>query len=447
MFSRILVANRGEIAIRIIRACRELGVQTVAIFSEADAESLHTKLADDAICVGPALAARSYLDMANIVSAAQVSKAEAIHPGYGFLAENATFVEVVQQSGLAFIGPPPSAIEAMGHKSQAKKTMRAAGISVVPGSDGAVDAKTAVRVAEEIGYPLIIKASAGGGGRGMRVVQGPKELEDAMATAQAEAGAAFGDAEVYLERYIEEPRHVEIQVMADTHGNVVHLGERDCSIQRRHQKLIEESPSLALTPELRERMGEAAVAAARAVGYASAGTVEFLVTPEREFYFMEMNTRIQVEHPVTEMVTSMDIIKDQIRIAAGEALGYTQQDVSFAGHAIEFRINAEDPERGFMPQPGLVELFVPPGGPGVRVDSHLYSGYRVPPYYDSLLAKLIVWGRDRKEAIDRGLRALDEFIITGVPTTIPFHLKVLDNAFFRRGEVYTNFIARRVLSE
>jgi acetyl-CoA carboxylase biotin carboxylase subunit len=447
MFSKLLIANRGEIAVRVIRACRELGVETVAIYSEADADSLHAKLADRAIKVGPPPAAQSYLNMAAIVSAAQISGAEAIHPGYGFLAENAVFVEVVEQSGLTFVGPSPKAIEAMGHKSTAKQTMKAAGVPVVPGSDGPVDEKNAARVAADIGFPLIVKASAGGGGRGMRVVHSAEELARAVATAQAEAGAAFGNAEVYLERYIEEPRHVEIQVMADGHGTTLHLGERDCSIQRRHQKLIEESPSPALTPELRARMGDAAVAAAKAVDYLSAGTVEFLLAPEGDFYFMEMNTRVQVEHPVTEMVTATDIIKDQIRIAAGEPLGYSQQDVRFEGHAIEFRINAEDPDRDFMPGPGVVDLVVPPGGPGVRVDTHLYSGYRVPPFYDSLIAKLIVWGRDRDEAIARGKRALDEFIITGVPTTIPFHQKVLDNAFFRRGEVYTDFIARRVLSE
>jgi acetyl-CoA carboxylase, biotin carboxylase subunit len=447
VFSRILVANRGEIAVRVIRAAKELGIETVAIFSQADADSLHTKLADQAICVGPPAASLSYLNVPAIISAARVSGAEAVHPGYGFLAENASFAEVCGQSGLVFIGPPPSAMEAMGHKSTAKRTMRAAGVPVVPGSDGAVDEKNAASVAEAIGYPVIVKASSGGGGRGMRVVDDPKELANAVSTAQAEAGAAFGDAEVYLERYVDRPRHIEFQVMADSQGNVVHLGERDCSIQRRHQKLIEESPSVALSAGRREEMGRAAVEAARAIGYRSAGTVEFLLTPQDEFFFMEMNTRVQVEHPVTEMVTSRDIIKEQIRIAAGETLSFRQEDVAFLGHAIEFRINAEDPARGFMPCPGHIDLVVPPGGPGVRVDTHLYSGYTVPPFYDSLLAKLIVWGRDRDEAIARGRRALDEFIITGVPTTIPFHQGVLDNEFFRRGEVDTNFVARRVLSE
>jgi acetyl-CoA carboxylase biotin carboxylase subunit len=448
MFKKVLVANRGEIAVRIIRACKELGIQTVAVYSEADADSLHTKLADEAVCIGPAQGHRSYLNIPNIISAAEISGAEAIHPGYGFLAENAQFAEICRSCHITFIGPSPESIETMGHKSEARKRMMAAGVPVTPGTEGSVvGEKEALKAAEKIGYPVIIKASAGGGGRGMRIAQNKKELVKFLQMAQAEAKAAFGNDDVYMEKYVEEPRHIEFQILADSHGNVIHLGDRDCSIQRRHQKLIEESPSPSLTDEVRKQMGDVAVKAARAVGYESAGTIEFLVEPNGNYYFMEMNTRVQVEHPVTEMVTGIDIIREQIRIAAGEKLNITQEEVQQRGHAIEFRVNAEDSTKDFMPQAGTLNLYIPPGGPGVRVDSHMYTGYKVPHYYDSLLAKLIVWGNDRDEAIERGRRALDEYVIMGLETTIPFHLKVLDNAFFKKGEIYTNFIARRVLND
>jgi len=442
LFGKILVANRGEIALRVIRACKEMGISTVAVYSEADAASLHAKLADEAVCVGPPPSQLSYLSIPNIISAAEISGAEAIHPGYGFLAENAEFAEVCRSCDIAFIGPPPEAIEKMGHKSVARATMAAAGIPVIPGSEGAVSAiSEALAFAEQICYPLMIKASAGGGGRGMRLVESEKELKESLETAQAEARAAFGNDEVYLEKCIGEPRHVEFQILADTQGSTIHLGERDCSIQRRHQKLIEESPCPVLDEDLRGRMGQAALTAARAAGYVNAGTVEFLLDRDGSFYFMEMNTRVQVEHPVTEAVTGIDIIKEQIRIAAGEALYHSQEDVSISGHAFEFRINAEDPSRDFLPGAGTVRLYNPPGGPGVRVDSHLYSGYTIPPYYDSLLAKLIIWGETRDEAIARSRRALEEFIIDGVPTTLSFHEHVLDNDHFKRGDVATNFVA------
>jgi acetyl-CoA carboxylase biotin carboxylase subunit len=448
LFKKVLIANRGEIAVRVIRACKELDIATVAIYSEADAEALHTKLADEAVCVGPAQSNRSYLNIPNIISAAEVTGAEAIHPGYGFLAENPQFADICKSCHITFIGPPAEAIESMGHKSEARRRMTAANVPVTPGTSGSVtDHKEALAAAEEIGYPVIIKASAGGGGRGMRIAQNKKELIKFLQMAQSEAKAAFGNDDVYMEKYVQEPRHVEFQILADAHGNVIHLGDRDCSIQRRHQKLIEESPSPSISEETRKEMGEVAVRAAKSVGYVNAGTIEFLVEPDGRYYFMEMNTRVQVEHPVTEMVTGIDIIKEQIRIAAGEKLDITQDDVKRLGHAIEFRINAEDPSRDFMPAGGKVELFNPPGGPGVRVDSHLYTGYDVPNYYDSLLAKLIVLGKDRDEAINRGRRALEEFVIMGPATTIPFHLKVLDNAFFKKGEVYTNFISRWVLNE
>ncbi|MGQ9512056.1 acetyl-CoA carboxylase biotin carboxylase subunit [Thermodesulfitimonas sp.] len=448
MFNKILIANRGEIALRIIRACKELGIKTVIVYSEADRESLPVRLADEAFCIGPPPATKSYLNIANIVSVAEVVGAEAIHPGYGFLAENASFAEICLNYGITFIGPPVVALEKMGAKAVARKTVAEAGVPVVPGSEGVIrDPADALALAREIGYPVLIKASAGGGGRGMRVVHNQAELERALKSAQAEAEAAFGNQEVYLEKYVEEPRHIEFQVLGDQQGNIVYLGERDCSIQRRNQKLLEEAPSVALTPALRKKMGEAAVRAARAVGYYSAGTVEFLLDKHNNFYFIEMNTRIQVEHPVTEMVTGRDLVKEQIRIAAGEPLGYRQADIRIEGWAIECRINAEDPVRNFAPCPGRVATYLPPGGPGIRVDSAVYSGYVIPPYYDSLIAKLIAWGRDREEAIARMERALEEFIIEGVPTTIPFHRRVLQNAFFRRGEVYTNFVQRRILTE
>jgi acetyl-CoA carboxylase biotin carboxylase subunit len=449
VFDRILIANRGEVALRVIRAAREMGVETVAVYSEADRDSLHTRMADVAVCVGPAQSTLSYLNMPNIISAALTTGAQAVHPGYGFLAENAAFARACIDSGLAFIGPTPEAIERMGDKSVARETAAAAGVPTVPGSPGPVDTpEEALEFANEVGFPVLIKASAGGGGKGMRVAVDADELHANFHAAKAEAAAAFGNDTVYLEKYLTRPRHVEIQVLADTHGNAVYLFERDCSIQRRHQKLIEEAPSPALSPELRAKMGEAAISLVRAVDYVNAGTVEFLLDTDGRFYFMEMNTRVQVEHPVTEQITRIDIIKEQLRIAAGEAMSHpTQDDIVLRGHAIEFRINAEDPAHNFRPHPGVIEVFNPPGGFGVRVDSHVYSGYRVPPTYDSLLAKLIVWGETREEAIARGHRALDEFIITGIPTTVSFHLQVLDVPAFQRGEVYTDFVATEMAYE
>lgn len=448
MFKKILIANRGEIAVRVIRACRELGIATVTIYSEADRDSLHVKMADEAYCIGPAPSSKSYLNKANIIAAAEVSGADAIHPGYGFLAENANFAQICRDCGITFIGPPPEAIKKMGDKAVARETMMKAGVPVVPGTEGAVeDIDEARRIAEEIGYPVMIKAAAGGGGKGMRIAHNPHDLEKALQTAKAEAEAAFGNPAVYLEKYVEEPRHIEFQILADHYGNIIYLGERDCSLQRRNQKLVEEAPSPALTPELRRKMGEMAVRAAQAVGYTNAGTVEFLLDKHNNFYFIEMNTRIQVEHPVTEMVTGIDLVKEQIRIAAGEPLAWRQEDITINGWSIECRINAEDPARNFMPCPGKIEVYHPPGGPGVRVDSAAYQGYVIPPYYDSMVGKLIVWGRNRDEAIARMERALREFVIEGVKTTIPFHLRIMENAFFRRGEVYTNFIQRRMLDE
>ncbi|HAG07254.1 MAG TPA: acetyl-CoA carboxylase biotin carboxylase subunit [Peptococcaceae bacterium] len=444
MFDKLLVANRGEIAVRVIRACRELGIKTVAVYSEADRNALHVNMADEAFCIGPPPAAKSYLNITGIISVAEVTGADAIHPGYGFLAENAAFAEVCESCGITLVGPPVAALEIMGAKARAREAVAAAGVPVVPGSGGVVTAKEAVEIAEEIGYPVLIKASAGGGGRGMRTAHHREDLLQALQTAQAEAQAAFGNRDVYIEKYIEEPRHIEVQVLGDRYGKIVYLGERDCSVQRRNQKLLEEAPSPAVTPALRQQLGEAAVRAARAVGYYNAGTVEFLLDRKNNFYFIEMNARIQVEHPVTEMVTGLDLVKEQIRIAAGEPLALNQEEVTINGWAIECRINAEDAWRDFAPCPGRVTAYLPPGGPGVRVDSALYPGYEVTSYYDSLLAKLIVWGKDRREAIARMERALGEFIIEGVVTTIPFHQRVVNNAFFRRGEVYTNFVQRRV---
>ncbi|MGQ0549206.1 MAG: acetyl-CoA carboxylase biotin carboxylase subunit [Armatimonadota bacterium] len=445
MFRKMLVANRGEIAVRVIQACQEMGIRTVAVYSEADRSSLHVRLADEAFCIGPAAPATSYLNIPNIMSTAELLGVDAIHPGYGFLAENAHFAEIVADCKIAFVGPPPRAIEAMGNKSAARDRMQKAGVPVIPGSNGAVTGERDAReIARIVGFPLIIKAAAGGGGRGMRVVHTPQDLDVALQTARGESEAAFGDGQVYIEKYITEPRHVEVQILADRHGSIVHLGARDCSIQRRHQKLIEESPP----PRLRERtlagLTRAAVRAAHTIGYVNAGTVEFLVDAHENFYFMEMNTRIQVEHPVTEMVTGLDLVKEQIRIAAGERLPFGQRDVELRGHALECRINAEDPRHDFRPSPGVITAFHAPGGPGVRVDTHCYTGYTIPPHYDSLIAKLITWGRDRSEAIARMRRALGEFEIGGIRTTIPFHLRVVDNAFFRRGEVYTNFVQRRI---
>lgn len=448
MFRKILIANRGEIALRIIRACKEMGIGTVAIYSEADRNSLHAHYADEAFCVGPAPGNRSYLNIPNIISAATIAGVDAIHPGYGFLAENARFAEICDTHRIKFIGPPAEAIEKMGDKAVAKQTMRNAGVPVVPGSDGIIEnEEMAIELAEETGYPVIIKASAGGGGRGMRVVYNQNELLNAIRTAQTEAEAAFGNAEVYMEKYIEEPKHIEVQLLLDEHGNGIYLGERDCSVQRRHQKVIEESPSPAVSPELRRKIGEAALAGAKSVGYSNAGTVEFLLDKNGKFYFMEMNTRIQVEHPVTEMVTGVDLIKEQIRIAAGAELKLKQSDIMVRGHAIECRVNAEDPDKNFMPSPGKITLYHLPGGPGVRVDGAAYQEYVIPPNYDSMIAKLIVWDENREAAISRMLRALEEFEIEGVKTTIPFHIRVLNNPYFQKGEVYTNFIQTRIFDQ
>ncbi len=442
MFKKILIANRGEIALRIIRACKELGIRTVAIHSDTDVSSLHVRYADEKVCVGPADSAQSYRNIPNIISAVEITDAEAIHPGYGFLAEDPHFAEVCESTGIKFIGPSSQAIELMGDKIRAKETVMKAGIPVIPGSRGMVGSeKEAIEVAKEIGYPLIIKAAAGGGGRGMRVVEKEEDLVNFFPIAQAEALAAFGNGKVYIEKYFLEPRHIEVQILADEEGKTLYLGERDCSIQRRHQKLIEESPSSVVSEELRKNLGRMAVKAARSVGYRNAGTVEFIMDKDGSFYFMEMNTRIQVEHPVTEMVTGLDLIKEQIRIAAGMPLLYEQKDIRIKGHSIECRINAEDPER-FTPSPGCITGYHPPGGPGVRVDSALYVNYTVPPYYDSLIAKLIVHGDTRKDAVARMRRALDEFIIEGIKTNIPFHKKVLEDPDFQEGRYSTRFLER-----
>ena len=441
---KVLIANRGEIALRILRAARELGIKTVVAHSTADEKSLPVLLADEAICIGPPPSGQSYLNIPNILSAAIVTGADAIHPGYGFLAENATFAEMCREHGITFIGPTPENMKALGDKATARKVAREAGVPTVPGTDELSSLEEAKRAAQEIGYPVILKASAGGGGRGMRVVHTEEELERAVLQAQEEARAAFGNPAVYLEKYIEEPKHIEIQVLGDGE-RVVHLWERDCSIQRRHQKLLEEAPSL-LPEETRRAIAEAARRLAEHVGYVSAGTMEFLVDKEGNFYFIEMNTRIQVEHPVTEMITGIDLVQAQFRIAQGEKLWLKQEEIQVRGHAIEVRVNAEDPEKGFRPSIGKVETLLFPGGPGVRVDSHLYAGYQIPPHYDSLIAKIIAWAPTREEAIKRMERALSETVIEGpgLKTTIPFHQKVLQNAFFRRGAVYTNFVARRM---
>ena len=442
MLDKILVANRGEIALRVIRACRELGIHTVAVYSQADRDSLHVRFSDEDVCIGPPPGRESYLNIPRIVAAAEVTGADAIHPGYGFLAENAEFAEICERSGLVFIGPTADQIRRMGDKAEARRTMIDAGVPVVPGSRGALEsAEEARSEAERIGYPVIIKAAAGGGGKGMRVAESADEIENTFSMARNEAAAAFNDARVYLEHFVDRPRHVEIQIMGDRHGNVVHLGERDCSVQRRHQKLIEEAPSPALTPELRAAMGEAAVRAAEAIGYSNAGTVEFLLGDDDHFYFMEMNTRIQVEHPVTEVVTGVDLVKEQIRSAAGVELRFSEPP-ELRGHAIELRINAEDPEKDFRPSPGTITAFHAPGGPGIRIDTHVYAGYRVPPYYDSLLGKLIAHGSTRQEAIGRALQALEEFIIEGVHTTIPFLRSVLQHPEFAAGRVDTGFLTR-----
>ncbi len=448
MFDKILIANRGEIALRIIRACRELGIATVAVHSEADEDSLHVRFADEAVCIGPAQSNQSYLDPVRIISAAEITGATAIHPGYGFLAENADFADMCESSGIKFIGPTAAVIRKMGDKAEAKETMKRAGVPVVPGSEGIVDSlDKAKRIAAEIGFPVILKAVAGGGGRGMRIVRNEDELETSFMMASAEAEGAFGNAALYLEKFIENPRHIEIQVMGDEFGNAVHFGERECSIQRRHQKLIEEAPSVVVDETLRRKMGNVSVKGVQEIGYVGAGTIEFLLDSEGNFYFMEMNTRIQVEHPVTEMVYNVDLVKEQIVVAAGEQLEYEQDDIFITGHAIECRINAEDWERNFMPNPGKIESFHIPGGPGIRVDTHAYAEYRIPPYYDSLIAKLITYGRNREEALKRMQRALDEFIIEGIKTTIPFHQRLIQRPEFIAGNFDTGFLERIDLLE
>ncbi len=444
MIKKLLIANRGEIAVRIIRACKELGIETVAVFSEADREALHVQLADEAYCIGPTASKDSYLNVTNIISVAKLTESEAIHPGYGFLAENADFAELCRECNITFVGPSPEAISKMGTKDVARETMKQAGVPIVPGSQGIIkDTDEAIALANEMGYPVIIKATAGGGGKGIRVAKTEEELVKGINITQQEAATAFGNPGVYIEKYIQDFRHVEIQVLADNFGNVIHLGERDCSIQRRLQKLVEETPSPALDSETREKMGEAAVKAAAAVNYSGAGTVEFIYDHNaNKFYFMEMNTRIQVEHPVTEMVTGVDLIKEQIKVASNEKLSITQEDVTFTGWSIECRINAENPEKNFMPSPGKIEMYLPPGGLGVRVDSAVYPGYVIPPFYDSMVAKLITYGATRDEAIARMKRALSEFVIEGpgVHTTIPFHLKLLNHEKFIDGHFNTKFL-------
>jgi acetyl-CoA carboxylase, biotin carboxylase subunit len=444
MFKKVLIANRGEIALRVIRACRELGVETVAVYSEADRESLHVRFADDDVCIGPPPSRQSYLRIPNLIAAAEITGADAIHPGYGFLAENAEFADTCKASNITFIGPTGDQIRQMGDKATAKRLAQEAGVPTVPGTPGTVqDVDEALKHVEAIGFPVIIKATAGGGGKGMRVAQEAEQFAQSFSLAQNEALAAFGNGEVYVEKYLARPRHVEIQVMGDLHGTVVHFGERDCSVQRRHQKLIEESPSPALTAELRARMGEAAIRLASAINYAGAGTLEFLLDEDGSFYFMEMNTRIQVEHPVTEMVTSFDLVKEQIKVASGEPVSFRGDGARLRGHAIECRINAEDPYRNFQPSPGVITAYHPPGGPGVRLDSHIYAGYTVPPYYDSLLAKVIVHGNDREEALARMGQALDSFVLEGVTTTIPFLGRVIRHPDFVAGRVDTKFLERQ----
>lgn len=447
MIKKVLIANRGEIAVRVIRACKELGIKSVAVYSQADEDSLHVSLADEAYCIGPAASAKSYLNVPNIISTALMAGVDAIHPGYGFLSENADFAEICKDHQIKFIGPSPESIRAMGDKASAKKTMLDNKVPCTPGTGLVTDIEAVKPWINEVGFPIIIKATAGGGGRGMRIVRHEGEFYEMLNLAQTEAATAFGNNAVYIEKFLENPRHIEVQIIADQHGNVVHLGERDCSVQRRHQKLIEEAPSPVITPEIREKMGQAAVNAAKGINYEGVGTVEFLVDSKNNFYFMEMNTRIQVEHPVTEMITSVDLVKEQIRVAAGEKLSFTQSDIKISGHAIECRINAEDSEKDFMPCPGLIDGYIPSGGYGVRVDSHAYSHYKIPPYYDSLIGKLICWGKDREEARIRMLRALDEFAVTGIKTSIPFHQKVLSDKVFISGDINTGFIAEFLARE
>ena len=447
MFRKVLIANRGEIALRVIRACKELGIRTVAVYSEADRESLHVRFADEDVCIGPPAARESYLNIPRIIAAAEITGADAIHPGYGFLAENAEFSEICERSELTFIGPTPQQIRLMGDKAEARRTMKEVGVPIVPGTDAIGDPDEAAARAAEIGFPVLIKAAAGGGGKGMRVAADPDEFARSFSMARNEAAAAFGDERVYIEKYLARPRHIEFQILGDSHGRVIHLGERDCSIQRRHQKLIEEAPSPALTDELREAMGDAAVRGAKAIDYVGAGTIEMLLNEDGSFYFMEMNTRIQVEHPVTEMTTGFDLVKEQIRAAAGLPLSIPERPISLRGHAIECRINAEDPARNFAPSPGTISTFHPPGGPGVRIDTHVYAGYRVPPFYDSLLAKLIVHGSTRDEAIARMRHSLASFVIEGVHTTIPFLQAVMDHPAFIAGDVDTKFLERMMVTE
>jgi len=448
MFKKILIANRGEIALRVIRACKELGISTVAVYSQADKDSMHVKFADESVCIGAASPKSSYLSIPAIITAAEISGVDAIHPGYGFLSEDSHFAEVCDSCGLKFIGPTAATLNMVGDKSQARRIMMKESIPVIPGSEAQVkDENEALKFARLAGYPVIIKASLGGGGKGMRVVQNDDELRKNFPVASAEALAAFGDGSMYLEKFVLEPRHVEFQILADGHGNIIHLGERDCSIQRRHQKLIEESPSMAVDPKLRKIMGRFAIRVAKAVDYVGAGTVEFLLDKDKKFYFMEMNARIQVEHPVTEMVTGIDLVKEQIKIAEGEKLKILQEEVAVGGHAIECRINAEDPNKNFMPAPGQIKHLYLPGGPGVRIDTHIYDQYKIPPFYDSLIAKVIVLTKSREESIARMKRVLSEFTIEGIHTTIPFHLKILDNEYFRRGEIFTNFIEKRILKD
>ncbi len=446
MVEKVLIANRGEIALRIIRSCRELDIATVAVYSTVDKKALHVQLADEAVCVGDSLSNKSYLNIPNILAAATSRGVDAIHPGYGFLAENDKFAEMCSDHGITFIGPSPNAIRSMGDKSTAKETMERVGVPTVPGSKGLLSSvEEAYKMADDIGFPVIIKATAGGGGRGMRLVENKANLEKMFKAAQGEAEAAFGNDGLYMEKFIKKPRHVEVQILADRSGNVIHLGERDCSVQRRHQKLLEESPSPAISPSLRQKMGKAAISAAKSISYEGAGTVEFLVDDNNNFYFMEMNTRIQVEHPVTEMVTGVDLIAEQIKIAGGKNLEFNQDDIQLNGHAIECRINAEDPSHNFRPSPGKITGWLPPGGPGVRVDSHVYTGYEIPPFYDSLIGKLIVWGKDRNTAIKRMNRALNECAVTGIPTTINFHLSLLNKRKFVEGKIHTKYVEEELL--
>ncbi|MEG0792870.1 MAG: acetyl-CoA carboxylase biotin carboxylase subunit [Lachnospiraceae bacterium] len=443
MINKVLIANRGEIAVRIIRACREMGIETVAVYSEADTEALHTQLADEAICIGPAASTESYLNMERIISATIISGADAIHPGFGFLSENSKFVELCEKCNITFIGPGAEVIRKMGHKSQARNTMIAAGVPVIPGStENIVDVESGVQVAETIGYPVIVKAALGGGGKGMRVAESPEKFRDAFQTAQKESQMAFGDHTMYIEHFVQNPRHIEFQILADSQGNVIHLGERDCSIQRNHQKMIEEAPSMAITDALRQEMGQAAVKAAKAAGYVNAGTIEFLLERNQNFYFMEMNTRIQVEHPVTEWVTGIDLVKEQIKIADGRPLSYRQEDVKITGHAIECRINAENPKKNFRPSPGLITGVYLPGGKGVRVDAAIYSGYVVPPYYDSMLAKLIVHAKNRDEAIKKMRSALGEIIIEGIDTNVDYQYEIMNHPDYLAGNIDIEFIQK-----